>query len=328
VGASVNEMVKISLALVAVSVVIGAPLGCSLLTDVGGLTGGRDAGPATAASGSPSMSPSPPPSVRPAVDTDGAVSLDEGVGTRIDASTSSNVDAGQDGASDSGPAATAPFCASLATAPTFCEDLDVTPFGAGWSSTIHPGGAAALDRAQFVSGPSSRRFVVPAGTAGTCRTAQDLRTVSAPYQTRVRVEYDVYLGHAEDTAGVPLYSYLNGFKVSAANGTNPCTVSLTPQEGQTMLSIAGAAANGQRIPLSIEVTPRRWTHVAIEVVSDPGSVPVASVWIDGTIAVNAEAITPNLCGYGMLKTVGVGLFCMPLAPDGEARVDNFLARTD
>ncbi len=297
----------------ALLVVIGAPLGCSLLTDVSGLAGvtgaGRDAAETNRV---PSEMPDSSSRVEAA----------------LEAGSDTSLDAGPDGAPDGRPDVGPPFCSSLAPVATLCEDFDVLPFGAGWSSVVEPGGVVALDTARFVSGPSSRRFHVPPGTPGTCRSVQDLRTLSAGYLTRVRVEYDLYLGHADDTAGFPLNSYVNRFKISGASGTKPCTVALNPREGETVLYIAGAAANGQVLPLSIGVDPRRWTRVAVEIVNDPASTPVANVWIDGKIALDASPINLDLCDYGLLKSVDVGLFCMSGAVDGEARVDNFVARGD
>ncbi len=246
--------------------------------------------------------------------------------------SATNADGSLNDAGDVNDGASRPFCSGLQEAPTFCEDFDHTPFGAGWVSEVEGEGTLAMDDASAVSRPSSRRVTVAGAPRGTpCRYINEQHSVGKVYATRVRVEHDLLLGHLDDTTGFPLGTALNSITVSAPDGTGPCQVYFDVRPGGSNLIFDSETdrTKTKAFPLSVLVQARTWTHVALEIRSPMGSPPQVNVVIDGNVALaNAPIPASLLCKYGRLQTVTVGFFCFGGTSDVELRVDNLAAWTE
>ncbi len=78
-------------------------------------------------------------------------------------------------------------------------------------------------------------------------------------------------------------------------------------------------------PMTLGITPGRWSHVTI-VLDTPRSGPLkATVWIDGAIALQ-QTLSNASCGYEALSRMSLGAFCP--SPDVDLRVDNLVVWTE
>ncbi len=224
------------------------------------------------------------------------------------------------------------FCASLTTAPTFCDDFDEAPTGSGWNGTTDVGGTLAFDTATATSLPRSRRVtVVPAPSGTPCRYVQDTQLLGKDYVARVRVEHDVFLGHVEDTGAVPFTSAMNSMVLSGPDDRGPCDIYFDTQRGATNLVFDSATDRSQvkSFPLSQTIGPRKWVHLAVEVASSGLQDATVSVWMNGVVALESVAIPSTLlCNYGRIQSVEVGFRCVGESAFVEARVDNLVVWTN
>lgn len=269
-----------------------AALRCSLTTSLDGLSGG--VAPVDAEAGVP----------------------DAGLDVNTNADVTSASDAPVDAATDGGN-----FCASLAQAPSFCDDFDDEgPFGRWTTTRTVGGGTVTRDRSAFRSGPNSLLTTSPV-SAGTSVTALSLASPSSihrvVYAFDMRIDArDLQTGYAEVSYirfGDPnnrLFAFYMRAYASPAAAVAVTIEAYLPDGGipQHNLVLAGGS------------TFTEWTRVVIDI--DLRTKPRLTVSIDGAVA--GEVALESALYLPAVARVepGIGYVGSPSSAAWKLRFDN------
>ena len=324
--------------------IAGGVVACSVLTSLGGLSGGApgdggtgsgpDGEPVSDASGS-SNEDSAVPTADDGGDSTSSVPSDSGApgadgsdaGGGADAATDASQDAGSDAPHE---AAASPYCASLFPAPLFCDDFDEGALASPWDQVTKTSGAATLDTTYSVSPADSmlasvnasanannidvaayKSFSAKQGVAGLYTMAFDVRVDAADMSAN---SSDATLGGIQLWNGSAWWDLaLEIYNPSAAGAF---AVSLTEND---------SASSNTTHTTATTFLLHTWTRVSITLVLPPGSggAAPATMSFNGTPVVSATVhVTPASVNPGVPEVVLGVQYATPASSGWAVRYDN------
>lgn len=246
----------------------------------------------------------------------------DGGGQAVDGATTTTTTVDPDGGAADG--ANRRFCSAVDGSPQLCEDYDGPVSRVGWVDEIDDGGTIGVDDALAVSAPSSLRFRLP-GSNGPCRDARIVRASDTAYARSIRMELDLHV--ARD--GFPSSLATGELQLRDERPTSICNhyFSLRPDGTASLVVEPNTGSTQNKVyAMTRGITPGRWSHLTIVVDTPPSGPPRATVWIDGAIALQEQALSNASCGYETLSRMSLGAFCV--STDVDMHVDNLVVWTE
>lgn len=298
-------------------IVLSSVAACSALTSFDGLTGGAVSSAATPEGGAATDAPTNgtndagggyvPPSggQNGGSDSGGATTdastNDAGTGGSTPDAGSSHLDsgggAGLDAGTDAPAEAAAPssYCASLSSAPIFCDDFDEGALGTPWDQVSGAHGAVSLDSAFSVSAPNAMLVSVNSGASNVDVAAYKSFPSKQGVVGVYTMDFDVRVETVDTSSSsdgvLAALQFWNGsaywdLQVEVVYASGALNAYLT--EDSASVNVAHIAS--QNIPM------KTWSHVtlAVAVPSTAGSGTQATLSLNGAaIATATVKVTTN-----------------------------------
>ena len=249
---------------------------------------------------------------------------DDGPGTRDGASP-------KDGGNTGDAPSTSGFCASQATAPTFCQDFDEFPLPGGFSGESSMNGSLTLTDASVVSPPKALAAQDNAIQSGALDTALRNFFPSLPgTPTLFTLDFEIEPVGVDPGSAAALVAASLDF-ADAANNRYSVQFTLFQQGASGMVGIrleeqaefadGGTFYQSHMFPESLPIGG--WTEVILKLNRSGPTSATATVDFGATQVLNAAPLTMNVNATSLTLTIGSAYESLPSA-GWTTRYDNVL----